>query len=73
MQTVDVLAALSIIKYLLGAVSFLLAGIGITGGYFLKKIHNTIINDHELLTKISTEHDIFHRDDINWNKKNSKS
>lgn len=57
MQTVEVLQALSIIKWLLGVVSFLLAGIGIIGGYFLGKIHNTIIKDHDLLTKIHTEHE----------------
>lgn len=56
MQTVDIVEALSLIKWLLGVVAFLLSGIGLIGGYFVGKIHNTIIKDHDLLTEIHTEH-----------------
>ncbi len=60
MQTVDVLEALNIIKWLGGVVAFLLTCIFVIGGYFLGKIHNTIIKDHELLTNITAEHRVFH-------------
>lgn len=51
MQTIDILEALSVIKWLFGVIVALLAFIGLIGGYSLKKIHNTIINDHEIVTK----------------------
>ena len=51
MQTIDILEALAIIKWLFGVVVILLTFIGLLGGYSLKKIHNTIISDHEIVTK----------------------
>ncbi len=51
MQTIDIIEALSVIKWLFGVIVALLAFIGLIGGYFMKKIHNTIINDHEIVTK----------------------
>ena len=51
MQTIDILATFTVIKWLFGVIVTLLAFIGLIGGYSLRKIHHTIINDHELITK----------------------
>ena len=51
MQTIDIIEALTVIKWLFGVVVVLITFIGFIGGYFLKKIHNTIISDHETVTK----------------------
>jgi hypothetical protein len=51
MQTAQVLEAINLVNWLVGVVVFLLSAICLIGGYFLKKIHDTVINDHERGTK----------------------
>ena len=51
MQTIDIIEALAVIKWLFGVVVALIAFIGLIGGYSLKKIHSTIISDHEIVIK----------------------
>lgn len=47
----QIFEAFNVVKLLIGFVGCLLAVIAVVGGYFLKKIHDTIISDHEKVTK----------------------
>lgn len=51
MQSIEIIKALSVIQWLFGVITVLLAFIGLVGGYLLKKLHNTIISDHEMISK----------------------
>ena len=51
MQTTDIVQAMSTVNWLFGIIVFLLSVICIIGGYFLKKLHDTFITDHEKVTK----------------------
>ncbi len=63
MQTFIEGADVTIIKWLIGLVGFLVILVNSILGYFFAGIHKMMKKDHEMLQAIYSEHKVFHKDE----------